>query len=333
MINNLRDFRMLQIAAMILYRNIPNISLVQSDDNAYDILCSSTIDELRFGVNVVSSSFSASNTYERYLNYLDSVNYSDRSYQIPILLMSVNESTETAMIGIQVGWIFGKPTIFKKPSMMSLTKENSNKILDAVKSMDETIRLLSEHGMKIIKTINLVKSDLNGMNPQARIVYLRDLTDQYKMNPKVVVNEREKIDRLLTGIPEEEYPNDFLDVAVLEMVKQAFPNAKMKSQLLLFSNELRELQRLSHSVRLTSEMLVEPNMNDLPDIAITMLDELKLVRFCVDVFVDNPFGRPYFENLSFTKIEPIEGWLKTFNNYSKAIKSLHSPTEFFLYNK
>ena len=103
MINNSRNYRMLQIAAMILYRNIPNITLVQSDDNVYDILCFSTIGELRFGINVVSSSFSTSNTYEHYLKYLDSVDYSDKNYRIPILLMAVNESTETAMIGIQVG--------------------------------------------------------------------------------------------------------------------------------------------------------------------------------------------------------------------------------------
>lgn len=160
MINNSRDFRMLQIAEFILYRNIPNISLEQSDDNVYDILCSSTIDGLRFGINVISSSFYTSNTYERCLNYLNSVDYSDENYQIPILLMAVNEITKTAMIGIQVGWRFGKPTIFKKPSMMSLTKENSNKILDAVKSMDETIRLLSEYGMKIIKTVNLENQTL-----------------------------------------------------------------------------------------------------------------------------------------------------------------------------
>lgn len=321
---------MLQIAEMILYKNIPNISLEKSDDNVYDILCSSTIDELRFGINVISSSFSASNTYERYLNYLDSVDYSDENYRIPILLMAVNESTETAMIGIQVGWRFGKPKIFKKPSMMSLTKENSNKILDAVKSMDETIRLLSEYGMKIIKTINLDKSAPNGMNHHASMVYLRDLTEQYKMKPKIVVNECEKFNRLLTGIPEEEYPNDFLDEAVLEMVKQVFPNASMKSQLLLFSSELRDLQQLSQSIRLTSQLVVKPNLNGLSDIAITMLNRLELVHFGIDVFVDIPLSKTYFKDLTFTKIEPIEGWLKTFNNYSKAIKSLHSPTEFFI---
>lgn len=332
MINNSRDFRMQQIAEMILYRNIPNISLKQSDDNVYDVLCSTTIDGLRFGINVVSSSFSTSNTYEHYLKYLDSVDYSDKNYRIPILLMAVNESTETAMIGIQVGWRFGKPTIFKKPSMMSLTKENSNKILDAVKSMDETIRLLSEYDMKIIKTINLEKSDPNGMNHHARMVYLRDLTEQYKMSPKVMVNERENFNRLLTGIPEEEYPNDFLDDAVLEMVKQKFPNANMKSQRLLFSSELRDLQQLSQLRRFTSEMYVVPNMNSLLGTTNTMPKEFKYVHFGIDVFVDFPFNSLYFENLSFTKFEPIENWLKTINNYSKAIKSLHSPTE-FLYNK
>lgn len=77
-------------------------------------------------------------------------------------------------------------------------------------------------------------------------------------------------------------------------------------------------------------MYVKPNLCGLPNMVITMFNGLKLVHFGIDVFVDNLFSRPYFENLSFTKIEPFEGWLKIFNNYSKAIKSLHSPTEFFI---
>lgn len=216
MINNSKDIRMLQIAAMILYRNVPNITLVQSNDNAYDILCSSTIDELRFGINVVSSSFSTSNTYEHYLNYLDSIDYSDKNYRIPILLMAVNESTETAMIGIQVGWRFGRPIVFKKPTMRSVTQENADKIINSVKMMDNTIRMLSEHGMKIVKTIAVESIQHNGRAHHAKIVYLRDFTEQYKMKQKIVVDEREKFNRLFNGIPEDEYPNDFLDDSILE---------------------------------------------------------------------------------------------------------------------
>ncbi len=330
MINNSRDYRMLQIAAMILYRNIPNITLVQSDDNVYDILCSSTKDELRFGINVVSSSFSTSNTYERYLNYLDSTDYSDKNYRIPILLMAVNESTETAKIGIQVGWRFGRPVVFKKPSMMSLAEENANKIMDTIKAMDETIRMLSEHGMKVVKTLQIEKSEPNGKIHHARIVYMRDFTEKYKMKPKEVVDEREKFSRILKGIPEDEYPNDFLDDSILSMICQQFPRASMESKLMLFSSELRDIQQLSKCIRLDTEMFVEPNLADIPNIALQLFNGIDFIHFKLDVFVDALYSKSAFKNMSLRKTEPLDSWLNTYNEYTKFLKTLHSPTEFFI---
>lgn len=327
--NNKREIRMLQIAAMILYRNIHGITLRQLIYTTYDILATYSCDGLRFGINVVSSSFSDSDSYKRYLKYLDGVDYFDNNYRIPILLMSVNESTETAMIGIQLGWEFGRPVIYRKPTMMSVSKENADKILDKVRSMDETIRILSEHGMKIIKTINLVRREQDGMIHHANMIYLRDFTEEYKMKPKIVVEEREKFNRLLTGIPENEYPNDYLDTAILEMISQEFLDAKMKSDLLLFSTELKELQSLSQYIRLTSDMYVKPDKHHLPDIDLTMLKGLDNIHFRIDVFVAKPFDRQYFKNLCFYKTVPLEGWLKTYNDYSKAISTLRSPTEFF----
>ena len=85
------------------------------------------------------------------------------------------------MIGIQVGWRFGRPIIFKKPTMMSVTQENADKIINSVKMMDNIIRMLSEHGMKIVKTIAVESIQHNGMAHHAKIVYLRDFTEQYKM--------------------------------------------------------------------------------------------------------------------------------------------------------
>ena len=55
------------------------------------------------------------------------------------------------------------------------------------------------------------------------------------MKPKEVVDEREKYNRLLTGVPEDEYPNDFLDNSIFSMVQQQFPDAQMKSSMMLFS--------------------------------------------------------------------------------------------------
>lgn len=330
MSNNSREIRPLQIAAMILYRSIPNVTLLQSSGAAFDILASTPGDELRFGINVVSSSYSNSRSYERYLDNLGSIDYSDKYYRIPILLMAVNESSGTAMIGIQVGWRFGRPTIFKKPRMMSVNSDNANKIIDAVKTMDDTIRMLSVYGMKIIKTINLESQEPNGMTHHASIVYLRDFTEEYKLKPKEIVNEREKFNRLLNENVEDEYPNDFMDNAILSMIQQQYPEARVKSSMMLFSTDLRNLQRLSQSIILEAKISVQPDITNMPKVALPFLNGINIVQFVVNVFVDVPFSQPFFENLSFKKIEPFNEWLNTYNNYSKVLTTLHSPTEYFL---
>ena len=218
--------------------------------------------------------------------------------------MAVNESTETAMIGIQVGWRFGRPIIFKKPTMMSVTQENADKIINSVKMMDNTIRMLSEHGMKIVKTIAVESIQHNGMAHHAKIVYLRDFTEQYKMKQKIVVDEREKFNRLFNGIPEDEYPNDFLDNSILEMVNQKFSGAKLTSSMMLFSSDLRELQQLAHSIIMKAEMFVEPNLTNMSNAVLSMLEGVKFLHFNIDFFVDAPYCKATFENLSLHKIEP-----------------------------
>lgn len=213
--------------------------------------------------------------------------------------------------------------------MMSLTKENANKIMDDIKSMDETIRILSAHGMKAIKTINICKQEHREMTHHAQIVYMRDFTEEYKMKPKEVVNEHEKFNRLLTGIPEDEYPNDFLDNSILSMVQQQFPDARMRSNMMLFSSDLRDIQHLSQSTRLYVEMFVEPNLTDIQGFALQLFNGIELIHFKLDVFVDAPYSMAPFERLSFQKIESLNGWMNTFNAYTKALNTLHSPTEFF----
>lgn len=328
--NDIRKIRTEQIAAIALIRTLPGIRFEVINGPLFDILATSTSDGLRFGINIVSSSYSDTVTYEKYLEYLNTVDYSVRENRLPIVIVSVNESTETAKIGIQIGWRFGRPVVFKKPSMMSLTEENANKIMDAIKAMDETIRMLSEHGMKVIKTLHIEKSEPNGMIHHARIVYMRDFTEKYKMKPKEVVDEREKFNHLLTGVLEDEYPNDFLDKSILSMIRQRFPKVSMESKLMLFSSELRDIQQLSLCIRQDVEMFVEPSLANVPNIALQLFNGIELVHFKLDVFVDAPYSKASFENMSLRKKEPLDGWLNTYNEYKKVLTTLHSPTEFFI---
>ena len=328
--NDLKRIRAIQIAAIALTKALPMIRFEQTNGSLFDILATIPSDGLRFGINVVASSFSDTDSYETYLDYLNTVDYSERDNRLPIVIVSVNESSESAKIGIQIGWKFGRPVVFKKPSMVNLTKDNANKIMDAIKMMDETIRILSAHGMKIIKTINISKTEPNGMTHQAKIVYMRDFTDEYKMKPKEIVDEREKFNRLLTGVPEDEYPNDLLDNSILSMVQQQFPDAQMKSSMMLFSSDLRDIQRLSQSTILEAQMYIEPEINEHYAAVLPLLEGIKLVHFEVSIFIEIPICQPFFENLSFAKTVPFNGWLNTYNNYSKALKTLHSPTDFFI---
>lgn len=328
--NDSKRVRTEQIAAIALMRTLAGIRLEQTFGSLFDMLATFPSYGLRFGINIVSSSYSDTVSYKKYLEYLSSVDYSERDNRLPIVIVSVNESSETAMIGIQVGWRFGQPVVFKKPAMMNLTEVNANKILDAIKTMDETIRILSEHGMKVIKTISIRMSNPNGMIHHAKIVYMRDFTEEYKMKPKEVVDERKKFNRLLNGVPEDEYPNDFLDNSILSMVQQQFPDAQMRSSLMLFSSDLRDIQRLSQSVRLDAEMFIEPNLTDMPEIALQLFNGIEIIHFVLDVFVDVPFSRGIFENIAFQTTASINGWLNTYNEYTKVLTTLHSPTEFFI---
>ena len=53
--------------------------------------------------------------------------------QLPILILAVNESSESVKMGIQVGFEDCKPVIFKKPKMMSLTYDNADESIDLIK--------------------------------------------------------------------------------------------------------------------------------------------------------------------------------------------------------
>ena len=100
--------------------------------------------------------------------------------------------------------------------------------------------------------------------------------------------------------------------------------------MMLFSSELRNIQRLSQSIRLSADMMVKPNLIDIPDIALQLFNGIELIHFVLDVFVEVPFSKAAFENISLQRIEPVNGWINTYNKYSNILSTLHSPTEFFI---
>lgn len=326
----IKELRSYHIAAIILMRYIDGIEITESQSTYYDMLVTEKATGLRFGIEVKFSSFENTKEYQEYIQSLLNIDVNDENNRIPILIMAVNEIQETAKIGFVVGWKFNKAYIYKKPSFVEVTKNSTNKIIDTIKSMDQTIRLLSKQGFKIKKTID-IRCRYHQNNPcQGKIVYLRDFTEQYKMQQKKVVDERERFNRLLNGIPEEEYPSDFLDQTILEMVKQEFHDSSIKSELILFSPELRDLQVLSQNKRSLAEFRIFPNISDLPLEVKQLLDGISIVDFTLELFTVCDIDHVAFENKIFCLSKPFDGWLAIYNSYKEKLSTLHNPSEFFI---
>ena len=327
----IKEIRTCQIAAIAILRYLRGCRIEQVQSPYFDFLVTFEETSLVFGIEVKNSGFLRTSHFQDYMRILEGINISERENRIPVLLAAVNEEDESVKVGFLVAWQFGKAKIYRKPAMVDLNASNANKILDLVKSMDETIRLLSEHGMKVVKKIRVEHQEANGRLSLGDVVYLRDLTQEYRMHQKEVVDERERMERLIHGTPQNEYPDDELDTAIFEKIQERFPGSRKISDLMLFSTELRNLQLLSHSLCRRFTFSVEPefDMNNAPFMA-QLMNGVDTVRFNVDVFIDMPLDVPVFEDQFFEITKPLNGWMNTYKWFSDAVGTLSSPREFFI---
>ena len=150
------------------------------------------------------------------------------------------------------------------------------------------------------------------------------------MHQIVIINERERFERLFSGIPEEEYPSDILDQTIIEMVQQEFPNSSIESKLILFSSELCDLQVLSRSKRSLVEFHIVPDVSDFSPEVYKLLDGMSSVDFTLELFTESRIDYMTFENKRFSLSKSFEGWLEMYNNYKRRLSTLHNPSEFLI---
>lgn len=324
----IKSWRIVQLAANILYRYCGNVRIESQESLLFDIIVTDLATSLKFGVKVGSSSFVNSDTYKEYIDYLESFRFDNSVEQIPLLLMLVNESSESASIGFQIARIKDKIVICKNVSMKSVNEKNMAIIMDQIKSMDDTIRVLSTYGMKIIKRMHIEIQDSAGVLHFGTICYLRDFSEKYKMNRKIVNDEKERFDKLVNGIIESEYPEDELDIEIMSAVKNRFPNASSSSNLLLFSSELRDVQiESTNSVKILVPFITRPLIASLNPIVMQALKGIEFPSFKLDLYIRSRFDVASFNDLSFDIVIPIDGLLKKVSDIKMALSTLHSPKE------
>ena len=317
----MKEWRSIQIAATILYRLSDNIKIETVNNDLYNFKVIIKDCNLSFAIKVGSSSFAKNVSYKTYLEELKETFNSNCDGFIPIILMCVNESTETAMWGFQVGWLYNKPIIFDKVKFMTSNEKSWNLINDHIKSMDKTIRILSRYGMKIMKSLE-VAVDYNQQIFKAEFVYFRDFSDLYKMKPTTYMTDKERFYRLLNGIPEEEFPIDTLDNIIYHCISSKYQIVNTRSKLMISTSELCNLQQYKNRIHKKSNIFIEP------DQILPMLNEMYIPYIEIDVFPYLPIPADIFGNISITYVMPIANWIE---NYSKIIadtKTLHNIEEF-----
>lgn len=325
------EWRMEQIACAILYRCFGRVTIEKIPDKGIlDLLVQyNDATGLRFGVVIKAYKLFDDNNRNRLIEQVTKVDLSQERYRLPIILLFVDEPTETAKVAFLVGWRFGNPNIYRDFELRSLTQKNADTILQIIKSMDNVIRVLSTDNLFVRKRIIFSRKVSDNKMQQAEILYLRKLSSMYRMQQKEVIDERGTFKSLLKDTPEEQYPQDELDNMIFESVKAQFKNAKVKSKLLLLSCDLDDLQYYKGVHCHHTTLVVSPDYSELSTIALSMLDGLQLFSVNLDVFVENIFYVNAFDNVSFDKEEPLDGWIKKVTTWNQLKETMKPITEFF----
>lgn len=251
-----------------------------------DLIVESADDSLKFAVEVKAVSHYNTDYRKELHDRLARSIYRQGAPNIPVLLALYDEQNNKVMIGIVVQWRFQTPIIDEDIKFVELTKENATSFYDNIKAADGVIRSLSDTNFKVIKKISFTFKN-NGLINHCYVLYLRDLHEGYRMNTKSAKNQQEEFRRFLYGIPEDEYPTDDIDKAILKAIKEKYPDSECKSNLLLFSSELKDLeQMIKHSRHIEGRVDLLPSV-DISNAA--LYEGVRIVSALIDIYVDSIF--------------------------------------------
>lgn len=150
----------------------------------------------------------------------------------------------------------------------------------------------------IVKTIRISR-EVDGRNRFAEIVYLREITDDYSIRQHEGGNEIQRMIRITSGIPEEDYPSDILDRYILDSVRTEFRDANITSSLLMYNINLINL-RQRYSIRrcYRSMMIIEPDDNNIGQLY--GLENRRIINIPIQIYEENIMNGNFFDGITFT---------------------------------
>lgn len=233
-------WRCIQIAATLLYRYCGKIRIEGVNSSLCDLIVTVlNQDRYKFAVKLVSSSFRRTVEYKEYLQNLEA---NKSASSMPIVLLSINEKEETATIGLLLGFFWNK-AFLNESLVMNKFNETSWAILqERLMAVSKNIHPIMSGNYMVVKEISVRIRKEGDRSIEGKFVYLRNLSETYKMQAVPEnLSFKDKFYRLLNGIPQQEYPTDFLDEVIQKSINRQFPDNNSHSSLMVFSTELRNV--------------------------------------------------------------------------------------------
>ena len=158
--------------------------------------------------------------------------------QLPLLLATLEGNR--CQIGFLLFWDYNRCYINDNIHWRELNAQTNEWLRLQLQSHRQRIVQLPLENLRVIKTIHLNTKDLL----ESEIIYLRKFGENYRMSTPPILTGQERFNRMLNGTPEDEYPEDDLDKLILQTVQMQYPEAEIKSKLLLFDVDLLDIRHL-----------------------------------------------------------------------------------------
>ncbi len=321
-INEQKIWRTMQIVASEIarYDNGAQIYEVgEARDYCYDLLVKSTTRGLQYGVEVKRSEFSRTKNYGEYIEILQQ---HQTDINVPILLVSVNESTEEVKIGIVFSWFHSRPLVTRNVMLWKSTQENWNNALNLLSlsaHVDGPIEFLQMDNLYVKKTLPLSFERHDGHRYLAELVYMRKMSPEYKMNARERNSQQEEIQFYINGYDREEYPSDSLDKAICSAVYGQLEEDNVNNKLVVLNTELRDLQIYREFERGNVNIHIAPHLDGMDEAVMRLLGGHTEFDFEVELYAHSVEDRDYFNNIDYTHFDVADGWVEKVIEYRKGL--------------
>lgn len=304
-------------AAMLLAQFMPEYKVFFSNSGLYDLTVEEPFENIRFGVEVVTPELMKTPEFKQYIDTISEYKYSWFSERLPILLICFDSDTETLRWHFLVSWDKEEPTINHMVDWKNFNENTLSDLLPQLREQSPMARVLEDKKICLIKRIYVTR-EYAGQTHKAYFCYLRKFTSDYKMQEEPEeLDEKEKFNRLLNGIPEELYPRDLLDDRIMDAISLFCPNLMMKSKVMLINKELQAFRAEVSSPHRNFQVVIVPDVNTIPIGLMDMVNSTSVLSIPIQLFYSPHHEIDAYRESYATLSLPYEVWSESYNKLSR----------------